>query len=370
LSDSAPAAPASGRIAVAMSGGVDSSVAALLLHRGGHDLVGISLQLHDRPGGEAADFGRCCSPRDFLDARRVADHVGFPFYVLNLEEEFRRAVLADFVAEYAAGRTPLPCAHCNSEVKFGDFVRRAESLGYERIATGHYARLRRDPLTGRMRLLRARDLDKDQSYFLFGLTEDHLERALFPVGDLTKTEVRRIAEEGGLRVAHKPESMDVCFLSRDGYRGFLEAEIGEAARASGEMVDRQGRLLGRHEGIHRFTVGQRRGLGVTAPEPLYVLEIRSDRRQVVLGREEEQYRSECFVPAPNWIGVDPPRDGIEARVQIRHRHAGEEARIEPDGGGGVGIRFRRPQRAITPGQAAVFYQGELVLGGGFIGTAR
>jgi tRNA-uridine 2-sulfurtransferase len=358
------------RIAVAMSGGVDSSVAALLLHREGRDLVGLSLQLHDRSESGAGDFGRCCSPRDFLDARRVADRVGFPFYVLNMEEEFRKSVLDDFVSEYLSGRTPLPCAHCNSEVKFGDLMRRARALGCRRVATGHYARRQRDPETGTVRLMRARDREKDQSYFLFGLTALQLEDALFPVGDLTKEEVRELAEEAGLHVARKPESMDICFLSREGYRGFLESRLGNLHPRGGDFVDPEGRVLGRHAGIHRFTVGQRRGLGLAGERAWYVLEIRPDSRQVVLGREEEQYRSVCTVRGPNWIGGEAPRKEFQATVQLRHRHPGAEAVVEARGDGTVRLEFLKPQRAITPGQAAVFYCGEEVLGGGFIASAN
>ena len=358
------------RVAVAMSGGVDSSVAALLLRRQGRNLVGLSLQLYDFGERDPRRFGRSCLPRDFMDARRVADQIGFPFYVFNMEEEFRRAVLDDFVAEYSAGRTPLPCAHCNSELKFGELMRRAEGLGCGQVATGHYARLGRDAATGRPRLFRAKDREKDQSYFLFGLAPEQLDRSLFPVGDLTKEEVRSLAAEAGLSVARKPESMDICFLSREDYRAFLQRNLRGSAPAPGEFVDGAGRVLGMHDGIHHFTVGQRRGLGLTGDRPWYVLEIREKERQVVLGREEEQYRSSCSVPRPNWIGVEPPRRSLEAVVQIRHRHPGSEAVIEPDRNGGVQVRFLSPQRAVTPGQAAVFYSGDEVLGGGFIGSVR
>jgi len=359
-----------GRIAVAMSGGVDSSVAALLLHGQGRDLVGLCLQLHGRREGDAGRLGRCGSPRHFLDARRVADQVGFPFHVLNMEKEFRRVVLDDFVAEYSRGRTPLPCARCNSEIKFGELTRRAEELGCWQVATGHYARLRKDRATGRTRLLRGRDREKDQSYFLFRMTPEQLDRALFPIGDLTKTEVRNLAAEAGLQVAHKQESMDICFLSGEGYRGFLKRELQDAAPAAGELVDREGRVLGSHEGVHLFTVGQRRGLGLSGEKAWYVLEIRAEKRQVVLGREGEQYRDSCRVPRPNWIGMERPRRSLEVAVQIRHRHRACEAVVEPEGDGPVRIRFRLPQRAVTPGQAAVFYREDEVLGGGFIGSAH
>jgi tRNA-uridine 2-sulfurtransferase len=354
------------RVAVAMSGGVDSSVAAMLLHRDGRALVGISLQLHDRGEGSPERFGRCCSPRDFLDARQVAEQLGFPFYVLNLEEEFRRAVLDDFVREYAEGRTPVPCAHCNSSVKFGDLLRRARLLGCDAVATGHYARVWIDPATGRPRLLRGLDRDKDQSYFLFGLTREQLERAIFPVGELTKTEVRSLAADAGLSVAGKPESQDICFVSEGGgYGDFLEREL-EGGVLAGEIVDREGRVLGTHEGIHRFTVGQRKGLGLAGPTPWYVVEIRARERRVVVGSESDQYRSEFRVSRVNWIAGDPPARAEEATVQVRHRHAGAEALLDPAGHGELRVLLRAPQRAVTPGQAAVFYRGDEVLGGGFI----
>jgi len=349
-----------------MSGGVDSSVAALLLHREGRSLIGISLQMFDHAAGETRRFGRCCSPRDFLDARMVAEKVGFPFYVLNMESEFASAVMDDFVREYAAGRTPVPCAHCNSEVKFGDLLRRARDLGCDGVATGHYARRSTDPRSGRPRLLRARDREKDQSYFLFGLTDAQLDQSLFPIGELTKDSVRSLANDAGLGVATKPESMDICFLSGKGYPDFVRQRFEQAEIPGGEIVDRRGEVLGRHDGVHRFTVGQRRGLGLAGPRPWYVLEIDARTRTVVVGSEEEQYRSQLRVPRPNWIGDDPPRRSREAMVQIRHRHPGAEATLEPDSDGSVRVRFRRPQRAITPGQAAVFYRDEQVLGGGFI----
>jgi len=359
-----------GRIAVAMSGGVDSSVAALILHRRGESLVGLSLQLHASGGEKALSAGRCCSPRDFMDARLVAEQVGFPFYVLNMEREFQSRVLDDFVDEYSRGRTPLPCAHCNTHVKFRDLVGRAATLNCRRLATGHYARLVWDPAGGRTRLLRARDPDKDQSYFLFGLDARQLDDTLFPIGDLNKAEVRGLAREAGLAVAEKPESMDLCFIAGEDTGAFLDRKLAGGTPLEGEIVDGDGRVLGRHRGIHHFTVGQRRGLGISGREPLYVVEIQAAARRVVVGTRQEQMRSGCYVPAPNWIGLDRLTTAMEATIQIRHRHPGVEGTIRPDGRGGVDVQFRTSQRAVTPGQAAVFYRGDELLGGGFIHAAR
>ncbi|MCI0568211.1 MAG: tRNA 2-thiouridine(34) synthase MnmA [Acidobacteria bacterium] len=370
MSESKPEKMNEERIAVAMSGGVDSSVAALILHRQGEALVGISLQLHDASGGESGRSGRCCSPRDFLDARLVAERVGFPFYVLNLEREFRRSVIDDFVREYREGRTPLPCAHCNSQVKFRDLMARAATLGCRRLATGHYARLAYDPATSRTRLLRARDREKDQSYFLFGLTPFQRDHALFPVGDLTKDAVRELARGAHLGVADKPESMDLCFLPEGDPGGFLDRELAGEGPGVGDIVDGSGRVLGKHRGIHRYTVGQRRGLGIAGSDALYVLEIQAEDRRIVVGPKADQLRGSCHVPAPNWIGMEAPTKPVEAAIQIRHRHPPAEGTLHPDARGGIAVRFRESQRAIAPGQAAVFYRDDQVLGGGFIQSSH
>jgi tRNA-specific 2-thiouridylase len=362
--------PAGCRIAVAMSGGVDSSVAALLLSEQGESLIGISLQLFDAGAGEPSRFGRCCSPADFLDARKVAHRLGIAFYVLNMEREFREAVIENFIEEYEHGRTPLPCARCNTQVKFGDLMSRARTLGCERIATGHYARRAWDPAGERTKLLRSADREKDQSYFLYGLTPEQLDRALFPVGEMSKEAVREKARRAALGVAEKPESMDLCFLPGEGYRAFLERARGKRETEAGEIVDVNGTVLGKHEGIRHFTVGQRRGLGLAHGKPMYVIGIDPARRRVLVGEREEQYRTTCVVPAPNWISARPPARSLEAIVQIRHRHAGAEAILEPDPGGGIAVRFRVPQRAITPGQAAVFYRDDEVLGGGAIDSVH
>jgi tRNA-specific 2-thiouridylase len=353
--------------AIAMSGGVDSSVAACLLARERRRLVGFSMQLVDRLAGEAERYGRCCSPDDFLDARAVADRIGFPHYVLDMEREFHETVLRPFAADYAAGRTPSPCVRCNTHVKFGALVDRARAIGAATVATGHYAILERDPATDRTLLRRARDVEKDQSYFLFDMSEEQRRRAEFPLGPLTKHEVRQLAREHGLETAGKPESMDLCFVSRDeSYREFLVRHGMAGGAAPGEIVDDDGVVLGRHAGVAGFTVGQRRGLGVASPRPLYVLRIEPEARRVVAGSEERLERDRCVIERTRWIPFERPRGGLRATVRIRSTQAGSTARILPLGDGRAEIRFDEPQRAIAPGQAAVAYDGDLVLGGGWI----
>jgi tRNA-specific 2-thiouridylase len=355
------------RAAVAMSGGVDSSVAATLVAAAGRPLVGFSMKLVDRLAGESDRYGRCCSPDDFRDARAVADRLGFPHYVLDMEDDFRRRVLAPFAADYAAGRTPSPCVRCNSHVKFDALWERARAVGATSVVTGHYARLTRDPRTGRTLLKAAVDPDKDQSYFLFDLDDDQRRRAEFPLGDLTKDAVRAIAREHGLSTADKAESMDLCFVGDgESYRDVL-ARSGLSTRSSaGDVVDTAGRKLADHDGIAGFTVGQRRGLRVASGEKLYVLEVDAARARVVVGPEAALYRETCTVERVRWIPFDRPVGTLTATVRIRGRHAGAPATITDRGDGTATIGFDAPQRAITPGQAAVFYDGELVLGGGWI----
>ncbi len=349
------------RIVVAMSGGVDSSVAAGLLAEAGHEVVGVSMQLYDNSSG----FGSCCTIDDLHDARRVAAQLGFPHYIVNFESHFHRLVQQNFVDEYARGRTPIPCAHCNSEVKFSELLTRAGGYGASHLATGHYARIERDD-DGRLHLLRGRDRAKDQSYFLFSLTGTQLAQALFPVGDLAKDDVRRAAERMGMAVAGKPDSQEICFVPDDDYAGFLERQSPGLA-TSGAIVNQQGQTVGSHGGVHRFTVGQRKGLGLSAGVPLYVVGLDAARQEVTVGPREALDRATFTASRVNWLAGGPPDgDRTEATVQIRHRHQAAPAVIRAVEEGRVEVIFATPQSAITPGQAAVFYDGDEVLGGGWI----
>jgi tRNA-uridine 2-sulfurtransferase len=357
------------RIVVAMSGGVDSSVAAALLAEQGHDVIGVSMQLYDNSqvtdGGQRA-FGTCCTIDDLYDARRVAATIGIPHYIVNFESQFGAHVIDNFVREYVSGRTPIPCSHCNSDLKFAELLDRATAYDAERLATGHYARVEQDE-AGRYHLYRGADTAKDQTYFLFSLTQAQLARASFPVGHLDKDTVRAHAERLKLHVTAKPDSQEICFVPDGDYAGFVERQAPHATRP-GPIVGTDGRVVGTHAGVHRFTVGQRKGLGLSSSEPLYVLAIQPDTAQVVVGSRNALDRTALTASGVNWIAGEAPADWRPVAAQIRHRHAAAPARIRRTDEGRIAVEFDAPQTAITPGQAVVFYEGDEVLGGGWIDT--
>ena len=361
------------RIVVAMSGGVDSSVAAALLAEQGHDVIGVSMRLYDasdtaaRAAGERS-FGSCCSLDDLQDARRVAAAINIPHYILDLAKQFDDLVVSNFVSEYAAGRTPLPCAHCNSDLKFSTLAERAEGFGAEAVATGHYARVEQDPATGRYLLKRGLDPSKDQAYFLFSLTQSQLAHARFPIGDRPKGEVREYARRLGLAVADKPDSQEICFIPDHDYAAFVSREAPEVARA-GQIVDEQGQTLGTHGGIHRFTVGQRKGLGLGSAQtdgPLYVLQLQPSTGDIVVGPRGSLERKTLSASGVNWITPPPGPEGRAVTAQIRHRHHPAPATVHATGDTSAEVVFDTPQLAITPGQAVVFYDDDVVVGGGWI----
>jgi tRNA-uridine 2-sulfurtransferase len=350
------------RIVVAMSGGVDSSVAAGLLAKAGHDVIGLSMQLYDQQQGEVK-FGSCCTIDDLHDARRAARTLGIPHYIVNFEHKFEEHVVSNFVREYASGRTPIPCVHCNGDLKFASLVERAEAFGAEAVATGHYAQVDVDAKTGRHRLKRGVDPQKDQSYFLFTLSQAQLARACFPVGALDKPAVREHARRLGLAVADKHDSQEICFVAAGEHPEF----VGRRAEVPGGAIrDRDGHVLGRHDGIHRFTIGQRKGLGISAGIPLYVLDIDAESAEVTVGPREALERGMLTASRVNWIAGETPSEPIRAHARIRYRHKEALATITPLGDDRAEVVFDDSQCAITPGQAVVFYDGDDVLGGGWI----
>jgi tRNA-specific 2-thiouridylase len=364
-----------GLVAVAMSGGVDSSTVPAILQQQGRPVVGLTMQLWNQRRlpelqGDGPAQHRCCSLDDVYDAKRVAQHLNFPHYVVNFEKQFEERVVRPFVDQYLEGRTPIACTNCNTDVKFEPLLRMARQIGAERLATGHYARIRKNEKTGRWELLRARDDSKDQSYFLWGLSQEQLSRSEFPLGELTKEEVREIAQRANLPVADKPESMELCFVPNGSYVQFIQAYSRDAGislpESGGEIVTEDGTVIAKHDGIHQFTIGQRKGLGFAAGKPLYVLALDREKNRVVVGEDDALQTATCEVENVNWIALENPTVPVRAKAKIRHKHIAADARIEPLGENRARVIFDAPQRAITPGQAAVFYEGDCVLGGGWI----
>jgi tRNA-specific 2-thiouridylase len=351
------------RIVVAMSGGVDSSVAAALLVRQGCEVIGISMQLWDYSGKRSPEAGRCCAPDDMEDARRVAHRLDIPFYAVNFQKEFRRDVVQPFIRDYVAGRTPSPCVHCNSGLKFHELVRVAARLKASHVATGHYVRL--EERQGRFLLRKARDRRKDQSYFLFNLSQEQLARARFPLADLTKSQVRALAADLDLPVAAKRESQELCFLQGEPQGDFIGKQA-PGMQLQGEFTDTRGNVLGPHRGIHYYTIGQRRGLRIAAGKPQYVVGIDAEKRIVLLGDGDELMRDTMRVDRINWMAFPRPESEFRAGVRIRYKHIESPATVAPQPDGTCAVRFDEKQRAITPGQAAVFYDDDLVIGGGWI----
>jgi tRNA-uridine 2-sulfurtransferase len=364
-----------GLVAIAMSGGVDSSTVAAMLLEQGRPVVGLTMQLWNQRRlpelqGNGPAQHRCCSLDDVYDAKRVAQHLDFPHYVVNFEEQFEQRVIRPFVEQYLAGRTPIACTNCNTDVKFEPLLRMARQVGAERLATGHYARIQRHGGSGRYQLLRARDESKDQSYFLWGLTQEQLSRSEFPLGELTKEEVRALARRVHLPVAEKPESMELCFVPNGNYVQFIHAYSREAGKPlsnqEGDIVTEDGTVIGRHTGIHNYTIGQRKGLGFAAGRPVYVVAIDPENNRIVVGKDDSLRSTTLEIENVNWLSIEEPNTPFRAQVKIRHKHEPATATVEASSHLRARVTFDAPQRAITPGQGAAVYDGDVVLAGGWI----
>ncbi|MFQ5450859.1 MAG: tRNA 2-thiouridine(34) synthase MnmA [Nitrospinaceae bacterium] len=352
------------KIVVAMSGGVDSSVAAALIKNAGCEVVGISLQLWNYNSETDERFGTCCSLDDLADARRVAGRLDIPFYILNLEKEFREEVVDYFISEYLQARTPIPCTLCNQKLKFDDLIRKAEGFGVRRVATGHYASIVKDG-SGRFTVRRGRDRTRDQSYFLFNLSQDQLSRLEFPLGDMEKRDVRRIALSLGLNVAEKPESREICFIPDNDYAKFIARQVNGTGFREGEIVDSSGTVLGKHRGYPAFTIGQRKGLNLGGlKEPYFVTHIDPENNRITVGPKQELLREDLMTGQTNWYL--PPSEPFRAEVKIRYRHEAVPARVTPLEDRRARVEFEEPQMAVAPGQSAVFYRNDCIVGGGWI----
>ncbi len=356
--------PTKKKVVVGMSGGVDSSVAALLLKQQGYDVIGVMMKLADAPVGQVQKHVSCCSIEDASDARRVAEHLAIPFYVLNAKQEFKKNVIDSFVQEYLSGKTPNPCVRCNDKIKFEYFYQKAKDLGADYIATGHYVKKDYHEASGRWILKKAADLKKDQSYFLFTMTQEEIAKTLFPLADFTKERVREIALQQGIRTHDKKESQEICFVADNDHGGFIDRFYPTKTLPRGNFVNNRGEVLGTHEGIHYYTIGQRRGTGVAMGEKVYVQKINPQTHQITLATQDALWSKELLIQDVRWMRQ--PESGSRIQVKIRYRHDGAEAQVNFLENNQVRIEFIEPQRAITPGQAAVFYDGDMLLGGGWI----